>query len=213
MPKAQPEKLNLFKELKHEYVQPKKPTLIEVGPASYLAVDGRGGPGGEVFQERIGALYAMAYTLKFQSKDAGRDYVVGKLEALYVVGDKLHLPNDALKKAGALNLLVIQASHPHPLLTAATALLPAAMWAEADGTIVNAAGKFARMYAAVEPAGYARPHWQALVQVARKAGMTLDFTTAKDVNLAMKGELDFFSAADWGPPRAARLLRYAGSRG
>ncbi len=83
MPKSQPEKLNLFKELKHEYVQPKKPTLIEVGPAFYLAVDGRGGPGGEVFQERIGALYAMAYTLKFQAKDAGRDYVVGKLEALY----------------------------------------------------------------------------------------------------------------------------------
>jgi len=85
MPKAQPEKLNLFKEFKREYVQPKQPKLIEVGPATYLAVDGKGGPGGELFQERVGALYGMAYTLKFQSKDAGRDYVVSKLEALYGV--------------------------------------------------------------------------------------------------------------------------------
>ena len=43
MSKAVPEKRNLFTEFKHEYVQPKEPRLIEVGPAWYLAVDGRGG--------------------------------------------------------------------------------------------------------------------------------------------------------------------------
>lgn len=79
------EKVDLFKLHQDEYVKPRKPALIEVGKAHYLAVDGVGGPGGEVFQERIGALYGMAYTMKFTSKFAGRDYAVGKLEALYGV--------------------------------------------------------------------------------------------------------------------------------
>jgi len=70
--KAPPEQRNLFTELEREYVQPKAPRLIEVGPARYLAVDGRGGPGGAVFQERIGALHGMAYTMKFQGKEAAR---------------------------------------------------------------------------------------------------------------------------------------------
>ncbi len=83
MPKSQPEKLNLFKERKHEYAQPKTPKLVEMGEAAYIAVDGKGGPGEDLFQERVAALYGMAYTLKFQSKDVGRDYVVGKLEGLY----------------------------------------------------------------------------------------------------------------------------------
>ena len=77
------EKVDLFKLHKDEYVKPKKPKLIDVGKAKYLLVDGTGAPGEEVFQERIGALYGMAYTMKFTSKFAGRDYAVGKLEALY----------------------------------------------------------------------------------------------------------------------------------
>ena len=79
------EKIDLFKLHKAEYAQPKTPKLVEVGKASYLVVCGRGAPGSQPFQDAIGALYGMAYTLKFQSKFAGRDYTVGKLEALYGV--------------------------------------------------------------------------------------------------------------------------------
>ena len=83
MPAAKSEKLDLLKHHKAEYAQPKKPALVEMKPAQYLAVVGRGAPGGEVFQQRIGALYAIAYTMKFLSKDAGRDYTVCKLETIY----------------------------------------------------------------------------------------------------------------------------------
>ncbi len=83
MTPAQEPKRNLFKEFSAEYAQPKTPRSIEIGPAFYLAVDGSGEPGEETFTEPIGALYGMAYTLKFQSKEVGRDYVVGKLETLY----------------------------------------------------------------------------------------------------------------------------------
>lgn len=84
MPK-QAGKIDLFQQHKAEYVTPKHPVLIEVGTARYLAVDGEGEPGEAVFQERLGALYGVAYTCKFASKLGGHDYTVGKLEALWGV--------------------------------------------------------------------------------------------------------------------------------
>ncbi len=77
------EKIDLFKLHKQEYAAKKKPGLVTVEPARYLAIEGRGEPGGEAFQARVGALYAAAFTLKFTSKSAGRDYAVCKLEAIW----------------------------------------------------------------------------------------------------------------------------------
>ena len=78
-------KLDLFKQHKDEYRATKKPSLVETKPTSYLMIEGTGAPGEQVFEDRVGALYAMAYTLKFQSKFAGQDYTVCKLEGLYGV--------------------------------------------------------------------------------------------------------------------------------
>jgi hypothetical protein len=59
--------------------------LVDFGPSRYLVVEGQGAPGDAVFQSRIAALYAMAFTVKMTRKFAGRgDYPVGKLEALYL---------------------------------------------------------------------------------------------------------------------------------
>ena len=57
--------------------------LLDIQPARYLSITGQGRPGGEEFQVKIGALYGTAFTLKFESKFAGRDYAVCKLEGLY----------------------------------------------------------------------------------------------------------------------------------
>ena len=79
-----PEKINLGQLYKDEYVAPKKPVLLDIAPATYLGIVGSGAPGEQAFNTRIGALYAMAYTVKMTRKFAGRqDYVIGKLETLY----------------------------------------------------------------------------------------------------------------------------------
>lgn len=96
MPAANVDKLDLFKLHKAEYTSPKKPKIIETQPARYLAVDGQGEPGGDIFQERIGGLFGVAYTAKFQSKFAGKDYVVCKLEALWGVGGQTKEDMDRL---------------------------------------------------------------------------------------------------------------------
>lgn len=54
---------------------------------SFLATEGQGDPDGEAFAAATGALYAIAYGVKFAEKAAGRDFVVPPLEALWWADD------------------------------------------------------------------------------------------------------------------------------
>jgi hypothetical protein len=87
-PMTTAEKLDLYQKHKAEYVTPKSPVLLDIRPASYLAIEGQGDPGGAVFQSKIGSLYPVAFTIKMAKKFAGRDYTVCKLEGLWWAGRK-----------------------------------------------------------------------------------------------------------------------------
>jgi hypothetical protein len=76
-------KLDLYKKHKAEYIAQRKPTLVKVGPAQYLCVEGKGKSTDASFQEAIGALYACAFPMKMASKFAGRNYTVCKMEGLW----------------------------------------------------------------------------------------------------------------------------------
>jgi hypothetical protein len=78
-----PSKLDLYAEHRDEYVAPREPTLVDVGPARYLAIKGRGKPGGPEFADAVAALYNVSFTIKMASKAAGSDYAVSKLEGLW----------------------------------------------------------------------------------------------------------------------------------
>lgn len=81
---TEPEKIDLFKQFKAEYKAAAKPALVQTSPAQYLAVDGTGAPDGADFEQCIGALYGMAFTIKMTRKFAGLgDYTVCKLEAVW----------------------------------------------------------------------------------------------------------------------------------
>ena len=81
---ATAEKVDLYKENKKEYAATQKPALVEIGPAVYLSISGKGAPGDTAFINAVGALYGVAFTVKMTRKFAGkRDYAVGKLESLW----------------------------------------------------------------------------------------------------------------------------------
>jgi len=88
-------KLDLYRRYKSEYVAPKNPTLVRVGPARYLTVSGRGDPNGPGFGAAVGALYGVAFTIKMAKKAAKKDYVVAKLEGLWWGGRRGKLLIDA----------------------------------------------------------------------------------------------------------------------
>lgn len=58
--------------------------LVEVPQQRFIAVSGQGDPNtAPEYAQAVEALYTVAYTLKFASKRAGRDFVVGPLEGLW----------------------------------------------------------------------------------------------------------------------------------
>jgi hypothetical protein len=84
------EKRDLVNERKELYAPPKgKFVLVNVPEIPFLRVDGEGSPGSSPgFQEAIGALYSVAYTLKFTSKkERGLDWKVAPLEGLFSAGE------------------------------------------------------------------------------------------------------------------------------
>src|SRR5256885_1588819 len=55
--------------------------VVTVPSRAVLSIEGRGAPDGEAFQRSVGALYGVAYTLKFARKRDGKgDFKVGALE-------------------------------------------------------------------------------------------------------------------------------------
>ena len=78
------------KEYKEFYLPKTKPALITVPPMNYLAVRGKGDPNEEngAYQQAIGLLYGVAYTIKMSKKGSYRmegyfDFVVPPLEGLW----------------------------------------------------------------------------------------------------------------------------------
>jgi len=57
--------------------------FLHVPERHYLAIDGTEAPGGEVFQQAIGTLYPVAYTLHFSLRKRGVSAPVGALEGLF----------------------------------------------------------------------------------------------------------------------------------
>ncbi len=84
-----------FKKEYKEYYMPKDtPQIVDVPSANYIAVRGHGDPNEKngAYQQAIGILYAVAYTLKMSYKtdyriDGFFDYVVPPLEGFWRQGD------------------------------------------------------------------------------------------------------------------------------
>lgn len=76
-------KLDLTKEYKQYYSVKNPLTIVEFGKISYITIEGKGEPTGEVFTKAIEALYPLAYGVKNICKKQGHDFGVPKLEGLW----------------------------------------------------------------------------------------------------------------------------------
>lgn len=67
----------------------KEPVFVDVPEMQFAMVDGVGSPAAGDFQQAIGALYGVAYTIKFAAKKQGiRDVLVMPLESLWWSDDQ-----------------------------------------------------------------------------------------------------------------------------
>ena len=79
-------KLDLAKLRPEHFKAKRKPEVVKLALAQYIALEGEGAPGCKAFQDAVGALYGVAYTLKFAMKPKGRDFRVSALEGLWWAG-------------------------------------------------------------------------------------------------------------------------------
>ena len=78
------------KEYREFYLPPKKPHLITIPRMNFVAVHGKGDPNapGGAYQEAMGVLYGIAFTIKMSYKGSHKmdgyfEYVVPPLEGLW----------------------------------------------------------------------------------------------------------------------------------
>jgi hypothetical protein len=74
------EKLDLTKKYKSYFTAKTKPELVTIEKANFISIQGKGDPNAPAFADRIKALYATAYSIKFIYKDQNNDFTVSKLE-------------------------------------------------------------------------------------------------------------------------------------
>lgn len=98
----------------------------------------------------------------------------GKIKALYLVGENPVLSDanakhveESLKK---LEFLVVQDIFLSETAKFADVILPAASFAEKDGTFTNTERRVQRIRKAIEPIGEAKPDWWITCQIAKKLG-------------------------------------------
>lgn len=80
-----------FKTLMKPYWRPPAGSfeVVEVPPLMFLMIDGRGDPNtAAAYMTAVQWLFTLSYTMKFQSKAAGRDYGVAPLEGLWWAEDE-----------------------------------------------------------------------------------------------------------------------------
>lgn len=104
----------------------------------------------------------------------------GEVKAVWIAGTNpvASMPNRQRVIAGLerAELVIVQdAFHPTETSRYADVLLPGALWAEAEGTMVNSERNITLMPLAVPPPGDAQADWRIIVQFARYLGYGADF--------------------------------------
>jgi formate dehydrogenase alpha subunit len=120
------------------------------------------------------------------------DALTGATRAMYVVGENpllsepdLHHAEKAIEQ---LDFLVVQDLFMHETAERAHVFLPAAAFAEKEGTFTNSERRVQRVRAALPPAGEARPDWWITAELARRV--------ARRLGLDVGAQFDYAGAAE-----------------
>jgi len=103
----------------------------------------------------------------------------GKLKAVYIMGENPMLSDPDLAHVEAalknLDLLIVQDIFLSETAQLADVVLPAASFAESDGTFTNTERRVQRVHKALEPPGEARMDWATICELARRLGYPMSY--------------------------------------
>ena len=145
----------------------------------------------KVADEAVREKFGKAWGVQIPTNVGGRvtDFIEwageGKLKAFHVMGEDpiLSEPNQAkvIRYVENLEFLVVQEIFMSETARRADVILPAACFAEKDGTFTNSERRVQRVRKAVEPPGEARPDWQIICDLSTAMGYEMDYHDASEI--------------------------------
>lgn len=109
----------------------------------------------------------------------------GDIRALYLVGENVIMsePNQShtIKALEQLDLLIVQDIFFNETAKYAHVILPAACFAETEGTFTNTERRIQRVRKAVEPPGQAKEDWWIISELAKRMGYAMGYTLTEQI--------------------------------
>ena len=109
----------------------------------------------------------------------------GKIKGMYIVGENplLSFPHSNLvaEALASLDFLVVQDIFLTETAKLAQVVLPAASFAEKNGTFTNFEGRIGRVRKAIEPLGESLPDWEIILRLADKMKHPMPFSSPQQV--------------------------------
>jgi len=117
--------------------------------------------------------------------EMGHEIEKGNIKALYIIGENPFISDPdakhmhrALKK---LDLLIVQDIFPSPTSEFAHVILPAACFAERDGTYTNTERRVQLSQQALPPLKGTLPDWKIICEISKRAGFPMDYNDPSEI--------------------------------
>jgi NADH-quinone oxidoreductase subunit G len=138
-------------------------------------------------------------------QDLGRDGVsaileacrAGEIQAMVLQGPELLRVPEAVDAVTKVPFVAVMATHEGPELDRAHVVLPAAAWAETDGTFTNYQRRVQRLKAAVPASGDAAPRWELAAGLLERLGAPLMATSAREVLVLLARSVPGYEGLDF----------------
>jgi len=135
------------------------------------------------FEERWGAsLPAEAGLTALEMMEQAKR---GKIKGMYIVGENpvLSFPDSRSMKEilASLDFLVVQDMFLTETARLADVVLPAASFAEKEGTFTNFEGRVQRVQKAIAPLGESLPDWEIILRLAYKMGSPMPYSSPQQI--------------------------------
>ena len=126
----------------------------------------------------------------------------GKMKVLYIIGENPMISdpdlNHAKKSLENLDFLVVQDIFLTETAQMADVVLPAASFAEKEGTFVNTERKVQLIRKAVEPPGDAKEDWRIIADLSGRMGYPMNYGSAKDIMEEIAGVTPSYCGINYG---------------
>jgi predicted molibdopterin-dependent oxidoreductase YjgC len=120
----------------------------------------------------------------------------GAVKVLVLQGAELLADPGVAAAAAKVPFVAVMASHEHPELAKAHCVLPAAVWAEVDGTFTNYQRRVQRIRRAIDAPGAAAPRWELAAGLITRLGEEVTVTSAREVFAMIAREVKVYAGLD-----------------